>query len=150
MGNRKAYDAVMALAEPRTKQAATQEQLDAMKRLSGIGGGLLGATGGGLLGKHLGGQVVEQFDDTGLLDRIFTDMAERRKAFGESAGGLLGALAGGGLGGYAGYQVPTALAGRGSPEKKEKKDEQKTPKKDTTQITDAQLAALLPEYYYGY
>ena len=34
MSKDKAFDAVMALAEPRTKQAATQEQLEAMKRLS--------------------------------------------------------------------------------------------------------------------
>lgn len=145
MGNGKAFDAVMALAEPRTKQAATQEQLEATKRLSGIGGGLLGATGGGLLGKHLGGRAAEQFGDVGLLERIFTDKAEQQKALGETAGGLLGALAGGGLGGYAGYQVPTALSGKGSPEKKEKPKQE-----DTTQVTDAQLAALLPEYYYGY
>ena len=146
MSKDKAFDAVMALAEPRTKQAATQEQLEAMKRLSGIGGGLLGATGGGLLGKHLGGQAAEQFSDVGLLDRIFTDEAERQRGLGETAGGLLGALAGGGLGGYAGYQVPTALAGKGSQD-----DEgEEASGKDTTQMTDAQLATLLPGYYYGY
>jgi hypothetical protein len=70
----------------------TPEQIQAARRLFGIGGGLTGAGLGGLLGHYLGGRAAEAFDSN--------------PAIAKALGSGIGALAGGGLGGYAGMQYP--------------------------------------------
>lgn len=83
MGMKVAYD----------EEGLTPEQMLAAQRVSGVGGGLVGAGAGGALGQYLGGRAAEAFD----MDN---------PAVARAIGGGLGALAGGGLGGFVGSQVP--------------------------------------------
>ena len=80
----------------------TPEQMAAAQRITGVGGGLLGAAGGGLLGKYLGGQVAEALREPGLFSDRYPVSPETAKLVGAG----LGTLAGGALGGYVGAQVP--------------------------------------------
>lgn len=80
----------------------TPEQMAAAQRITGVGGGVLGATGGGLLGKYLGGQVAEALREPGLFSDTYPISPETAKLI----GGGLGTLAGGALGGYVGSQIP--------------------------------------------
>jgi hypothetical protein len=68
------------------------EQMNAAVRLSGLGGGALGAGLGGMLGNYVGGRLGESNDWSPGLSR--------------GIGTGLGALLGGGLGAYAGTQLP--------------------------------------------
>jgi hypothetical protein len=68
------------------------EQMNAAVRLSGLGGGVLGAGLGGMLGNYVGGRLGESNEWSPGLSR--------------GIGTGLGALLGGGLGSYAGTQAP--------------------------------------------
>jgi len=87
-----------------TEMGLAPAQMRAAQILSGIGGGITGASGGALLGKSLGERAAEEFD---------LDPEQSRWL-----GGILGTLGGGALGGYAGAQVPKYLK-REMPERTE-------------------------------
>lgn len=116
------------------EEGLTEDQMSAARHLSGVGGGVLGATGGGLLGKYLGGQIAETFGDKTLFGNPNEKSVER----GQLLGSLVGSVGGGALGGYAGSQVPKWLSRKAAKPKAQ-------PKADQSESESS--LGLLPEIY---